>query len=140
MGATTAASEARQVVPLATGWHFMQAAGLHGVETADFDDSQWSRVSVPHTWNRVGNEGLERSPQSNNVQGLGWYRLRFKAPAGAAKGSRYFLQFDAVSTIADVWVNGQYLGKHEGAFARFRQPRRRGRGARRRGQPARRQD
>ncbi len=114
-----AAATARIQVPLATGWRFKQASGLTGVEATQFDDSDWSQVTVPHTWNRIGNEGTERSPQSNNVQGTGWYRLKFQMPA-AAKGSRYFLQFDAVGTIADVWLNGHYLGKHEGAFARFR--------------------
>jgi beta-galactosidase len=109
----------RVVMPLTTGWRFKQASALGGVEGARFDDSQWDQVTVPHTWNRIGNGGMERSPQSNNVQGTGWYRLRFKAPT-AARGSRYFLQFDAVGTIADVWLNGHYLGKHEGAFARFR--------------------
>ena len=109
----------RVVMPLSTGWRFRQASGLAGVEAAQFDDSDWSQVTVPHTWNRLGNEGTQRSPQSNTVQGTGWYRLRFKAPP-AAHGSRYFLQFDAVGTIADVWLNGHYLGKHEGAFARFR--------------------
>jgi beta-galactosidase len=109
----------RVQVPLATGWRFKQASGLTGVEAPQFDDSAWSQVTVPHTWNRIGNDGTERSPQSNNIQGTGWYRLKFQAPP-AAKGSRYFLQFDAVSTIADVWLNGRYLGKHEGAFARFR--------------------
>jgi beta-galactosidase len=110
---------ARVQVPLATGWRFRQASDLTGAEAPRFDDSDWSQVTVPHTWNRIGNEGTERSPQSNNVRGTGWYRLKFQAPA-AAKGSRYFLQFDAVGTIADVWLNGHYLGKHEGAFARFR--------------------
>jgi len=109
----------RVVIPLSAGWRFKQASGLGAVEGTQFDDSHWSEVTVPHTWNRIGNEGTERSPQSNNVQGTGWYRLRFKAPA-AAPGSRYFLQFDAVATIADVWLNSHYLGKHEGAFARFR--------------------
>jgi beta-galactosidase len=119
-GATAIGSDpaARVQVPLATGWRFRQASDLTGVEAPHFDDSDWSQVTVPHTWNRIGNEGTERSPQSNNVQGTGWYRLKFQAPA-AAKGSRYFLQFDAVGTIADVWLNGHYLGKHEGAFARF---------------------
>src|SRR3984893_18606311 len=112
-------STPRVVLPLSTGWRFKQASGLGGVEATQFDDSAWDQVTVPHTWNRIGNEGTVRSPQSNNIQGTGWYRLRFKAPA-AAKRSRYFLQFDAVATIADVWLNGHYLGKHEGAFARFR--------------------
>ncbi|MBS0416247.1 MAG: hypothetical protein JSR66_00935 [Proteobacteria bacterium] len=114
-----AADTGRVQVPLASGWRFKQAAGLTGVEAPQFDDSTWATVTVPHTWNRIGNEGLERSPQSNNIQGPGWYRLRFPAPP-AAPGSRYFLQFDAISTVADVWLNGHYLGKHEGAFARFR--------------------
>jgi beta-galactosidase len=109
----------RVVMPLSTGWRFKQASGLGGVEGTQFDDSDWDQVTVPHTWNRIGNEGTVRSPQSNNTQGTGWYRLRFEAPA-AAKRSRYFLEFDAVATIADVWLNGHYLGKHEGAFARFR--------------------
>ena len=34
--------------------------------------------------------------------------------------SRYFLEFDGVGAIADVWLNGHYLGKHAGAFSRFR--------------------
>src|SRR5262249_51468006 len=105
--------DVRSVLALNAGWRFKQATGLRGVETAQFDDSQWSEVTVPHTWNRIGNDGTERSPQSNNIQAVGWYRLRFTAPA-APKESRYFLQFDAVGTIADIWVNGHYLGKHEG--------------------------
>ncbi len=109
----------RVQVPLATGWRFKRASGLSGVEAPQFDDSSWEQVTVPHTWNRIGNAGTERSPQSNNIRGTGWYRLNFRAPP-AARGSRYFLQFDAVGTIADVWLNGHYLGKHEGAFARFR--------------------
>jgi beta-galactosidase len=112
--------EPRVVQQLADGWRFKQSSDIRGVEAASYDDSSWAQVTVPHTWNRIGNEGVERSPLSNNIQGVGWYRLRFKTPAAATAPARYFLQFDAVSTIADVWLNGHYLGKHEGAFARFR--------------------
>lgn len=114
-----AAQEPRLVAPLDAGWRFTQASDLSGVEAPTFDDARWIAVEVPHTWNRIGNDGTERSPLSNNVQGVGWYRLHFKPPR-AAGGSRYFLQFDAVGTVADVWLNGRYLGKHAGAFARFR--------------------
>jgi beta-galactosidase len=119
MAAAAGAQDTRLISPLAAGWRFMQAPGLIGVEAPAFDDSGWASVEVPHTWNRIGNEGTERSPLSNNVQGVGWYRLHFKPPRSAAD-SRYFLQFDAVAAIADVWLNGRYLGKHAGAFARFR--------------------
>jgi beta-galactosidase len=118
------ADEPRVLVSLDHGWRFQQSAAVSGAEGRTFDDSTWSAVEVPHTWNRIGNEGAERSPLSNDVQGIGWYRLRFATPPGAAPGhkeaSRFFLQFDAVGAIADVWLNGHYLGKHAGAFSRFR--------------------
>jgi beta-galactosidase len=113
------AEEPRVTVSLDAGWRFKQATDLTGVESGTFDDSEWTPVDVPHTWNRIGNEGTERSPLSNSVQGVGWYRLRFKAPRTSG-ASRYFLQFDGVGAVADMWLNGRYLGKHAGAFSRFR--------------------
>src|SRR5882762_9174059 len=119
--ALTGASDAvpRTSLDLSHGWRFRQAAGLSGVESGAFDDSQWTGVELPHTWNRIGNEGTERSPLTNDVQGVGWYRLRFRTPP-ASTMRHYFLQFDGVGAIADVWLNGHYLGKHAGAFSRFR--------------------
>jgi len=117
------AEELRTTLALEHGWHFKQAADLTGVESNSFDDSGWGTVDVPHTWNRLGNEGAERSPLSNTVQGAGWYRLKFTTPAtagGKDRARRYYLQFDGVGKIADVWLNGHYLGQHAGAFARFR--------------------
>jgi beta-galactosidase len=109
----------RALMDLSHGWRFRQADGLSGVESGAFDDSQWTGVEIPHTWNRIGNEGTERSPLTNDVQGVGWYRLRFRTPP-ASTMQHYFLQFDGVGAIADVWLNGHYLGKHAGAFSRFR--------------------
>jgi beta-galactosidase len=114
-----AAQDARTIAPLDAGWRFAQAPDLSGVEAPAYDDARWISVDLPHTWNRIGNDGTERSSLSNNVQGVGWYRLHFKPPHAAA-GSRYFLQFNAVGAVADVWLNGRYLGKHAGAFSRFR--------------------
>ena len=127
------AGEPRVSVSLDHGWRFQQSGSVTGAENRGFDDSAWQAIDVPHTWNRIGNAGTERSPLSNNVQGVGWYRLRFATPAGdasklprnalnpaAKQTSRYFLEFDGVGAIADVWLNGHYLGKHAGAFSRFR--------------------
>ena len=115
----SAAQDARTIAPLDAGWRFAQAPDLSGVEAPAYDDARWISVDLPHSWNRIGNDGTERSSLSNNVQGVGWYRLHFKPPHAAA-GSRYFLQFNAVGAVADVWLNGRYLGKHAGAFSRFR--------------------
>src|SRR5580698_7921989 len=112
------AGEPRVSVSLDHGWRFQQSGSVTGAESRGFDDSAWQAIDVPYTWNRIGNAGLERSPLSNSVQGIGWYRLRFATPA--RQTSRYFLEFDGVGAIADVWLNGHYLGKHAGAFSRFR--------------------
>src|SRR3546814_11131059 len=48
---------------------------------------------------------------------MGWYRRTLCAPAA---GKRSFLEFDAASIVAAVWLNGVKLGRHEGAFSRFR--------------------
>src|SRR3546814_17043072 len=48
---------------------------------------------------------------------MGWYRRTLCATAA---GKRSFLDFDAASIVADVWLNGVKLGRHEGAFSRFR--------------------
>src|SRR5271168_1336735 len=78
-----ASAAPRTTIVLADGWHFKQADGLSGVEAPGFDDATWSKISVPHTWNRIGNAGMERAPESNSVQGAGWYRLWFDAPPTA---------------------------------------------------------
>jgi beta-galactosidase len=114
------APAARATVSLDRGWRFKQDGALSGVENSTFDDSAWPTVELPHTWNRLGNAGTERSLRSNLVQGVGWYRLRFTIPPALTGPKRYFLQFEGVGAIADVWLNGRYLGKHAGAFSKFR--------------------
>ena len=107
----------RALTDLDQGWRFSESPVGTGQETAAFDDSAWAAVSLPHTWNRLG--AREGSASADTYKGAAWYRLHFKAPR-AARGARYYLQFDGVGTIADVWLNGKHLGRHEGAFARFR--------------------
>ena len=117
--ATAKSGEGRISKDLSRGWRFRQGDAVGDVPGGSFDDSQWSQVELPHTWNRLGNVGTERSALTNTVQGVGWYRLRFRTPPSPA-ARRYFLQFDGVGAIADVWLNGHYLGRHAGAFSRFR--------------------
>ncbi|WP_306286277.1 sugar-binding domain-containing protein [Sphingomonas sp. Ant20] len=45
--------------------------------------------------------------------------MTFTPPAMDA-GQRAWLQFDAASRTAEVWLNGQRIGGHKGGFSRFR--------------------
>ena len=114
-----AASTARSVTPLSDGWRFLFGEAPDGVTGADFDDREWQPVSLPHSWNRMGNYTAQRAEDTDVRQGTGWYRLRLDKPV-PAKGKRAILQFDGVGAIADLWVNGQHVGQHKGAFSRFR--------------------
>lgn len=117
-----AAAEApapRQMIDLSDGWRFRFGDVPQAALLPDFADDEWESVTVPHTWNRLGNDGLERAEGSDVRQGAGWYRLRLPTLA-VPKGKRAVLQFDAVGTVADVWVNGTEVGGHKGAFSRFR--------------------
>ena len=118
-GASPAAADGRAETILAEGWRFHKGDVRGDATAAVFDGADWQRVSVPHTWNKVGNYDVKRRPDADTTRGIGWYRLRFTLPADTM-GKRVYLQFDAASIVADVWVNGRKLGRHEGAFSRFR--------------------
>ena len=114
----------RQVLPLADGWEFSRG-GASPDEITRASDRRWDQVSVPHTWNRVGyyvpnpQDHVNRAETIDKYQGIGWYRLTFTPTPGFEK-RRAWLQFDAASRTAEVWLNGQRLGAHRGGFSRFR--------------------
>ncbi len=124
MAAPAAARSERSVVPLAQGWEFQRGGDVDPAQAAQAAGF-WERVSVPHTWNRVGYYMPDPQTHLNNAesvdkyQGVGWYRMTFTPPAMDAD-QRAWLQFDAASRTAEVWLNGQRIGGHKGGFSRFR--------------------
>jgi len=107
------AQAARVTTPLDGPWRFLRG-DVAGAEVARFDDSRWATVTLPHTWN--AGDGEAGGPY---YRGPSWYRLTLPQPAPRA-GRRTFLEFDGAALVADVWINGRHLGRHEGGYARFR--------------------
>lgn len=109
---------------LAEGWQF-NFVGDAGPEAHTPKPENWKPVSVPHTWNRVGyylsdpQTHVNSAESVNKTQGVGWYHLSF-TPAADGAGKRAFLEFDAASRTAEVWLNGVRLGEHRNPFGRFR--------------------
>src|SRR5204863_7494923 len=54
-----------------------------------------------------------------NTGGQVWYRRRFQAPPQGTEAVVASLEFAGVDYTADVWLNGAYLGHHEGYFEPF---------------------
>jgi beta-galactosidase/beta-glucuronidase len=56
---------------------------------------------------------------------VGWYRRRVSVPKGAAwEGKRVILTIGAADFSTRCWVNGKFLGEHEGGYTPFGCPRR----------------
>jgi beta-galactosidase len=101
----------RQDVRLDAGWRFQQGDAADA-ERPGFDDHAWHSVTVPHNW------GWQDAQLGRDFyRGPGWYRRELDIPTNSAR--RFFLRFDAASTVADVYLNGKWLGQHRGGFGAF---------------------
>ncbi|MBM4396299.1 MAG: hypothetical protein FJ087_11470 [Deltaproteobacteria bacterium] len=71
---------------------------------------------VPGPENRMCEPGSEASPE--RFEGVAWYARRFDPPPGF-RGAPARLVFLGVNCVADVFLNGEYLGWHEGGYTPF---------------------
>ena len=107
-------ASSRQDITLDANWRFLQQ-DVANAQNIGFDDSSWTNLNLPHTWDIPdGQDG----PSTTYYQGTGWYRSHFTV-AGTNAGLHFFLKFDGAFLVADVWVNGTFLGEHQGGFAAF---------------------
>jgi beta-galactosidase len=98
----------RQRLNLNREWKFLRADAT-GAERADFDDSAWQPIGLPHCFDLP----YFRTPEF--YVGYAWYRKRF----AATPGRRHYLEFDGVFQEAEVFVNGQRCGGHRGGYTGF---------------------
>ncbi|MDD5273336.1 MAG: glycoside hydrolase family 2 TIM barrel-domain containing protein [Methylovulum sp.] len=108
-GLPVAMQSVRPVIPLAGSWKF-KAGDAKDVKLYEpaLNDSAWTDIKVPDNWYLEGQD----------ISGVAWYRKHFELPK-ALKGKRVSLNFAGVDYMADVWLNGRYLGFHEGYFQHF---------------------
>jgi len=83
-----------------------KAGRAWGAAAADYDDSAWSTVDLPHDWAvEQPFDPTANLSQGYRARGMGWYRKYFKLDP-ADHGRHLELQFDGVATHCTVWVNG----------------------------------
>ncbi|HEY8736003.1 MAG TPA: sugar-binding domain-containing protein [Candidatus Dormibacteraeota bacterium] len=83
-------------------------ADAGGRQQAAYDDGLWPVVDVPGSFN---------PPPSGGADGA-WYRKDFDV-SPSWQNQTVTLKFGAANYIADVWLNGHYLGYHEGGATPF---------------------
>jgi beta-galactosidase len=107
-------ASSRLDINLDSSWRFMQQ-DVAGAQTTGFNDSSWTNVNLPHTWDiSDGQDG----PSTVYYQGIGWYRLHYTVDSSYTN-RHLFLKFDGANIVSDVYVNGNFLGEHQGGFAAF---------------------
>jgi beta-glucuronidase len=79
-----------------------------GRQRRDHDDRAWELLEVPGTTNE---------PPDAEETGA-WYRRSFEIPPEWS-GRSVSLRFGSANYIADAWLNGTWLGYHEGARTPF---------------------
>ena len=86
------AASPRAVYNFNPGWRFAFGDSA-GADKPDFDDSTWTAVSLPHTWNETDSYRAYIShgggDMGEKMLGIGWYRKRFQLPA-SADGQKVF--------------------------------------------------
>jgi beta-mannosidase len=86
------------------------ASPLPGVEGAEEIRRAWTPVRVPGHW--------QLEDAFRGYEGYVLYRANFEGPSWGAD-EFLSLQFGGVYYAARVWLNGGYLGAHEGYFSGF---------------------
>jgi len=101
-------------------WRFLRD-DVSGAQSPGFDDTKWTTVSTPHTYNDVdsfrkliAHSGGDRG----TYKGLAWYRKHFKLPADLS-GKTIFLEFEGMRQAGDIYLNGKQIGLYENGVTAY---------------------
>ena len=102
------------------GWKFVKGDMGEAIH-ADFDDSDWESVDLPHDWAISGPFAPLKSYGGSGKLpwwGEGWYRKSFDLPL-EADGQRLQFLFDGVMANPTVYLNGQKVGSWRYGYNSF---------------------
>lgn len=108
---TTEAKEPRTKQNINREWKFI-LDDVANAQTIDLNDKEWEDIHLPHSfsmpyfmWHAV-------------YQGYGWYRKEIEVPANWMD-KNINLEFEGAFIEKEVYVNGNYVGKHVGGYTGF---------------------
>lgn len=106
--------------------YFPEATENTELSKPGYDDSKWQGISIPHTWQTFETTGdrhpYMKSPSERDDpywwQGHGYYRKSFHVARSLAD-KKIFIEFDGVQKYSKIYLNGIFLGDHEGGYTSF---------------------
>lgn len=106
---------ARDVKSFNEGWLFKK--GPFPTDQILFQsgfDQRWQDVAIPHTWNAIDMQ----NDKNNFYAGEAFYKKTYR-PDASMKDKRIFLNFEGVASVAELYVNGTFVGNHKGGYSAF---------------------
>lgn len=93
---------------------------LCGTDLESYLDDSWQEINLPHDWKVA--LPYEDNPMNlmagSKPDGEAYYRKTFTLDSLDDNG-RLILHFDGVTRMADVWLNGAYLGHNNSGYTAF---------------------
>ena len=125
------AAQARDRQCFDKNWRFTLGDSI-AMAKADFDDSKWRILDVPHDWAIEGDFYVSNPSGAGGGAlpgGIGWYRKHFdvshllkakgRGESGKPSVHRFFIEFDGVYMNSTVYVNGQEVGHRPYGYSSF---------------------
>jgi beta-galactosidase len=130
-------AKVRQTKTLDSGWRFTKGDPPNAHLT-DFDDSEWTSITLPHDWAIYGPfdkdvdkqvVAIEQNGETTATEktgrtgalpyiGTGWYRNRFSLPELKAH-QRVLILFEGAMSEPEIFVNGARIGEWKYGYSYF---------------------
>lgn len=88
-----------------TDWQFCPDTSAEFSEIVIPKNAEWTTLQIPHVFRLSG----------MNEQSAGFYRRTFVADT-IDSNRRFYLFLEGAGSVVDVFVNGQHVGQHKGAY------------------------
>ncbi|NGM73423.1 glycoside hydrolase family 2 protein [Sphingobacterium sp. SGL-16] len=103
-----------KVYSLNAEWR-LHIGDIKDAEKESFNDSTWKQVTLPHAWNE--NESFAKAIHEHSTN-IVWYRKHLILPKDVPL-DKVFLEFEGARQGAEVYLNGQFIGRHENGVMAF---------------------
>jgi beta-galactosidase/beta-glucuronidase len=107
--------DVRKIVNINKDWKYNEAAmEADQASSSSLNDSEWEAINLPHTWN--AEDGADGGSYR---RGASWYRKTLPWNK-VYENKRVYIEFLGACLKSEVYINGNYVGVHDGGYTAFR--------------------
>ena len=103
----------RKILNINDNWNFIKE-DISDAFAKEFNTSNWESINIPHTWNAI-----DGAAGNEFFRGACWYRKNLNIDK-LYEGKKIYIEFGAINSISNVYVNGVHLGEHKGGYSIIR--------------------